>query len=85
VGPYGLLMRLPPQTAPEVITSETSEATPEELSVLATLKRAGVTLLSRATLDSEISLARSTDEGDVTRVYHALIGDDASLPWDLSG
>ncbi len=83
VGPFGLLMRLPRQGPQEVITGRASTESTPEADLVALIERAGVYLLSREMLEREIPLRRPGDEGDVARLYHAVISDEPLLPWHV--
>ncbi len=78
VGPYALLLRLPPREPPVVVTAASGSTHEAELVEL--IERAGVRLLSRKALEREIPFRRPGADEESAFVYHAIISDE-SLPW----
>lgn len=81
VGPYGLLMRL----APSLIVVTDDSALGTELEIVRLLQQAGISLLSRTTLESPLPFRRLGAETEHATIYHALISDESLPPWDTAG
>lgn len=78
VGPFGLLLRL--TSVPEVVTDQAADG--DERTILRLLKEAGISLLSRAALETRIPFRRLAEETDDATIYQALISDEPFLPWE---
>jgi hypothetical protein len=79
LGPFAVLLRLPPDRPAQVVTADTAQAS--EGPLLADLSAHGLELLDPATLEQPVRLALSKTPLEACRVYQALFLDNDVLPW----
>jgi hypothetical protein len=81
VGPYAVLLRLPPAGSWEVVDGA-AKTTDAERSILDAVRRFGIEPLDQATLSLPIALDMGDTEPDQCRFYQALFTDNDVLPWE---
>lgn len=79
LGPFALLLRLPPERPAEVVTAGTARGA--ERGLVDDLSAHGFELLDRATLDAPVALTLPKTPPGECLVYQALFVDDDVVPW----
>jgi hypothetical protein len=79
LGPFAVLLRLPPDGPAEVVTVDTAH--PAERPLLADLAAHGIELLDRGTLEKPVPLTLPKTPREECLVYQALFVDNDVVPW----